>query len=144
MKKIWITALILTAILILAGCTADSDGIIEIQDRFFINQVNNITLNHNQYLGRTIRYEGIFRSSFSMITNEDIHIVYRYVPGCCGPEGIIGFIVDLGDFAPLATDAWVEVVGVLEEIEDSLGTRIQLSLTTLTELDERGDEMVHP
>jgi len=140
-KKI---AIILIAALFLTGCAGGSD-VIEIQERFFVNQVNDIILNHNQYLGRTIRYEGIFRTTPGEGANSDIHVVYRYVPGCCGPEGIVGFIVNVGEFEPLLTDAWAEVVGVLEEFEDNNGqTRIHLALTSLTELEERGEEFVTP
>jgi len=136
------------AVVLLSGCATasiNSDGVIEIGERFFINQINDITMNHRQFLGRTIQYEGIFRTVDGEGASPDSHFVYRYVPGCCGPEGISGFMVDIGDAEPLETNAWVEVVGVLEEFEDPQGqTRIRLGLASLTELEERGAEFVEP
>jgi len=144
MKKLIALSLILTSMIFFAGCSSNSDGTIEISERFFINDINNIIFNRNDYLGRTIQYEGIF-DTIAVSAFTEVHLVYRYVPGCCGPEGIAGFLVDLGDFAPLSGNAWAEVVGVLEEFEDHNGnTNIRLALTSLTEMDTRGAEFVTP
>jgi len=141
MKKI-IIVLIISA-LFLVGCASNSDDVIEIQDRFFIHQVNDIVLNHSQYLGRTIQYEGLFVTAPNEGAEPDIHLVYRYILGCCGPEGITGFIVNIGDFEPLPTYSWVKVVGVLEEfVDDNDITHIRLALSSLTELEERGNEFI--
>ena len=139
MKKF---ALGLLLTLLISGCS-NSDEVIEISERFFVQQISDISFNYNEFRGRTIRYDGIFRATTSPETGELIHIVYRYVLGCCGPEGIIGFEVDLGAINPLADEAWVQIEGVLESFEDHFGmTRMRVALDSITELEKRGDEIV--
>jgi len=141
MKKV-IIALIVSAFLF-AGCSGNSDGVVEISERFFFTQINNIVLNHNEYLGKTIQYEGMFGAQPIDGEEDDVYVVYRFLLDCCGPAGVTGFMVDLGDFEPPPAEAWVEVVGVLEEFVGSDGlTRLRLALTSITELPERGNEFI--
>jgi len=139
MKKI-IFALILILILGLTGCgsSPDDDGedIIEIGERFFVNQVMEILLNHQQYLGRTIRYEGMFRTvSWG---DMEFSLVYRNSLGCCSPEEVVGFEVIMDGFELFEDNTWVEVTGVLEFD----GMYVVIRVTDIVELEERGAELV--
>ena len=138
--------IILLAVLLLAGCAGGaSDGnVVEISERFFSTQVHSIMTNRDEYLGRTIQYEGLFRSVHWSPTHEYYHYVVRITEDCCSPGGIIGFEVHLtNDMEPLEHDAWARVTGVLEEYvaEDGI-TYLRLALTSLEELEERGEEFV--
>lgn len=115
------------------------DGdVIEIRERFFVTQVEDILLNASRYLGRTIRYEGIFRSFEWPPTGETIYFVMRLTRGCCSEEPI-GFEVYLDDSIERPDDdTWVEVTGELKRHEGTLMIRV----VSLIEPDERGAALV--
>ena len=137
--KTKIIILLLLVMLFLAGCT-DSDNVVEIGERFFLATMNDIHLNSNQYLGRTIQYEGMFWNIYW--EQEYFHFAGRYVFDCCGNDGVIGFELYLGNIEPLPDNAWVKVTGVLEEFQHDGYTFLRLSVISLVEMDERGAEFV--
>lgn len=115
--------------------------IVEISERLFVSQTNDIYLNTADYLGRTIKYEGLFKT----IDWEGslYYYVIRYGPGCCGNDGEVGFeVVWDGEGEWPNEDDWCEVVGVLEEYEENGTKYLRLVLTSLNVLDERGAESV--
>jgi len=119
---------------------ADGD-MIEIKENLFIAQTNDVYINTEEYLGKTIKYEGIFNSYLSEETNESYCYVIRYGPGCCGYDSNAGFeVIWDGDYPE--QDDWVEVVGVLEMYEENDYQYLRLRLTSLTVLKVRGEEYV--
>ena len=116
---------------------SESFSIVTIGERLFINQMFEVFLNHQQYLGSIIQYEGIFRE-ISWGGDQYIFIVYRNMLGCCGEEEKIGFEVLMEDFEPFSDDTWVDVAGVLEIYNGFLALRV----VSITELNERGLEFV--
>jgi len=129
-------------VLLLAGCSSSDDAdILEIGERFFVTQIEQIYLDPETYLGRTIRYEGIFFSTYW--EGEHFHYVIRYTfDGCCGNDSMTGFEVLLNGIEPFPDDTWVEVTGVLEEYELDLHTILVVNATSVTEKPERGLEFV--
>jgi len=134
MKRVILIAIMIFGALVFAGC-GDSDDTVVISERFFAQEMQEVVFNHNQYLGRTIHLEGMFRT----IPWEGIDrfLVMRYVEGCCGPEPF-GFEVVLGDFSPFSHDAWVEVTGILAMVDGFL----VLEVSAINELEVRGLELV--
>lgn len=127
-----------------APLPADEGGVIEITEKLFIAQTNDMYLNAPDYLGRTIKYEGIYKNSADWPEPPDpaIHFVIRYGPGCCGYDGEAGFEVRWDGEYPNPDD-WVEVVGVLREEEYQSGYKIlYVDVTSLTVKEERGAEFV--
>lgn len=115
------------------------EGVVEIKEKLFIAQTNNIYLNKDDYLGKTIKYEGLFTAGeFSGVT---YYSVIRYGPGCCGNDGVAGFEV-IWDFEYPKADDWVEVTGVLEEYYEDGYPYLRLNLSSLIVLPERGAEFV--
>ena len=117
---------------------------VEIKEKMFIAQTNDIYLNINDYLGKTIKYEGMFFGTHYEPTDSMLYMVIRYGPGCCGDDGNAGFEVawDNADIAVPSNNDWVEVIGELEEY-DELGQRyFRLDVKSLRVLDERGAETV--
>ena len=117
------------------GVLTDDDDIIVISDLYFGMQVEYIQWNREDYLGRTIRFEGQF---FSIpLDDEMIFAIMREEDedGCCG-GGAHGFEVYLNDFAPFADDTWVEITGILEEfyVEGAGQPLIRLNVIALEEL----------
>ena len=116
-------------------------NVVEISERLFIAQTNDIYINTADYLGKTIKYEGLFKTMYWPDEDETYRYVIRYGPGCCGYDGEAGFEVYWdGDWPE--EDAWCEVVGVLELYEINGLKYPRLVLSSLTVLEERGAEFV--
>jgi len=120
-------------------------GVIEIKEKMFISQVNDINLNFKDYLGKTIKLEGIFKNEKSY-DGDQYCFVIRYGPGCCGNDGIVGFEIkwDENNAKPYPkTDSWVESTGVLKQYEaDGYTDYLYLDLISLNVLNKRGAETV--
>jgi len=114
---------------------AHGDAVV-ITERFFVNQVMEVFMNHEIYLGRLIQLEGMFYDLSQ--GSEDLYAVIRYTFGCCGVDGRIGFQIVLNDFQPFPDDTWVDVSGILEMNDGFL----MLSVVSLSEKDERGSDIV--
>jgi len=147
MRKIIILLCLLGCII---GCS-DVQGIntkgdtVEIRERLFVAQINDIYLNAEDYIGKVIKYEGLFTHEDWEEMNISFNMVYRKSPGCCGFDGQAGFEVYWSDGSareyPKESD-WCEVVGILETYE-LLGTNVlRIRLQSLTVLDKRGKEFV--
>jgi hypothetical protein len=129
---------------------------LEIREKLFIAQTNEIYLNPEDYLGKTIRLEGLFKVEQYVDEDKQYCFVLRYGPGCCGNDGTAGFEVAWGRPQPYTgavktlpsgpafpeVDAWVEAVGVLDTYEEDGYPYIYLDLFSLTEKAERGAEFV--
>jgi len=137
MKKI---AGVFVLAFIFAGCADDSD-ILVIGDRFFVTQIQDIFMNRQDYLGRTIRYEGVFRTINWFETGNDYHVVVRYTFTCCSFEPIGLEVLLPAGMEPFPDNAWVEVIGVLEEHGEH-GRFLRLRASSLIEMAERGLEIV--
>jgi uncharacterized membrane protein YcgQ (UPF0703/DUF1980 family) len=122
---------------------------LEIKDKMFISQTNDVYLNPEDYMGRRIKLEGLFKTDKYTGSDKDYCFVIRYGPGCCGNDGNVGFEVSWTDGkADKAADVypnddeWVEVVGVLDSYDEDGYPYIYLALESLTVKDERGKETV--
>ena len=124
-----------------AALEKPSGGLVVIKEKLFIAQTNDIYFNAEDYLGKTIKYEGIFDIYADPETGNAYYSVIRYGPGCCGVDANAGFEVMWDQDYPERND-WVEAVGVLEEFEENGFMYLRLALTSLTVLDTRGAEYV--
>jgi len=150
-KKLIITVVIIAVIAsFFTGCSgtkkseSSNDKIIEIKEKMFITQINDINLNYKDYLGKTIKLQGIFKSEKSY-EGDQYCFVIRYGPGCCGNDGVVGFEIkwDEGNAKPYPkNDSWVESTGVLKQYEEGYTDYIYLDLISLNVLDKRGAETV--
>jgi len=122
---------------VLASCAREADEMLVIGERFFVQQVDDIFINRSQNLGRTIRYEGVFRALHWAPTDTYHFYVVRYVFSCCGFQAI-GFELLPCNVPPLPDQAWVEVTGVIEDDDGFIVIRV----ISLIEMDERGAEVV--
>jgi uncharacterized membrane protein YcgQ (UPF0703/DUF1980 family) len=118
--------------------------VIEIKEKMFISQVNDVYLNKDDYLGKKIKLEGLFKIAQG---NERAYcFVLRYGPGCCGYDGNVGFEVawDKDKEKPYpGEDSWVEATGELKTYEeDGYNEFLYLDLVSLNVLDKRGQETV--
>ena len=112
---------------------ADTSNMIEITDNFFIEQTNDLYLNLNDYIGKTIKIEGLIY--FYDDSNGDIcYAVVRNTPGCCGNDGLAGLDIRYDEDYP-EENTWVEVIGVVGT-DTTYGSKIpaiQVSSMTIKE-----------
>jgi len=124
-----------------------SDGTIEIKEKMFATQVTDVYLNAEDYLGKTIKLEGLFKSELYDGKDEPYRFVIRYGPGgCCGMDANVGFEIAWAkeNSKPYpVVDSWVEATGVLKTYEeDGYSNYLYLDLSSLNVLSKRGAEFV--
>ncbi len=119
-----------------------SGDVIEIKEKMFVAQTNDVYYNPEDYLGKTLKYEGLFDSYDDPDNGQTYYAVIRYGPGCCGIDLNAGFEVLWNREYPEPND-WVEAVGVLEEYEENGQKYLRLALSSLTVLPTRGAETVY-
>jgi uncharacterized membrane protein YcgQ (UPF0703/DUF1980 family) len=120
------------------------DEVIEIREKMFIAQTFDIYLNAEDYLGKTLRYEGFFDKREDELTGETYCFVLRNGPGCCpGVDNTAGFEVFWeGEKAWPKPNDWVEATGVLESCEADGEKYLRVNLLSLNVLDTRGADYV--
>ena len=127
-----------------AKLTPDKD-IVEIKEKMFATQVSDVYLNTGDYLGKTIKLEGVFKSEQYYEDREPYRFVVRYGPGgCCGGDANVGFEVKWSEenARPYpSAESWVEAAGELK-VDDEVGIYLYLELVSLTVLSKRGAENV--
>jgi len=144
LRMLLISLLLVTMpLLSLSGCSGESD-VEMITERFFVQQVSSILQNLDTYTGRTIQLEGMFFSWGPSAPGADdmYHFVVRFMSGCCGDEGNVGFEVYMGDFESFTDNTWVSVTGVLELRDGWQPNTPMLVVTAIEALAERGQEIV--
>ena len=132
----------LVVLLFVPCCTKKDASVVEIGEKMFIAQVNDIYLNADDYYGKTIKLEGVFKKSTG---EEPYYFVLRYGPGCCGNDGLVGFEVawDKENAQPYPDDdSWVEAKGVLKSYELKGYQLSYIDLSSLNVLAKRGAETV--
>lgn len=122
----------------------DEGEVVEIREKLFVAQTNDIYLNGEDYIGKTVKYEGIYKNSADWENGSDevLHFVIRYGPGCCGYDSEAGFEVRWDGEWP-EVDDWVEVVGILQKEVYQSGMKVlYVEVQSITVKEERGLENV--
>ena len=125
--------------------TGNKDGTIEIKEKMFVSQVNDIYINIDDYLGKTIKLEGLFMRGYADTRTEPYCFVLRYGPGCCGNDNDVGFEVAWAANREIPypeNNSWVEAVGELKACKDEY-YQYFLDLSSLNVLNTRGAEYVN-
>jgi uncharacterized membrane protein YcgQ (UPF0703/DUF1980 family) len=144
--------LVITALFFAVSCTktkeikaSDNDTVV-ITEKMFIAQVNDVYLNAEDYLGKTIKLEGIFKSEQYYDDEEPYRFVLRYGPGCCGTDGNAGFEVRWDENKTQSyptAESWVSATGVLKLYSEGGNYQyLYLDLYSLDVLSRRGEETV--
>lgn len=112
---------------------ADTSNMVEITDNYFIEQTNDLYLNLNDYVGRTIKIEGLIYS-YEDSNGDTCYAVVRNTPGCCGSDGLAGLDIRYDENYP-EENLWVEVIGVVgtDTMYGSQIPAIQVSSMTIKE-----------
>jgi len=151
-KKLVNAAVLITVtVLFLVGCSGTkksevSNDIIVIKEKMFATQVQDVYNNAEDYIGKTIKLEGLFKQE-QPYEGDPYCFVLRYGPGCCGFDGNVGFEIkwDETRAQPFPKeDAWIETIGVLKQYEeDGYDQYLYIDLISLNVLNKRGAEMVY-
>ncbi|MDR0524428.1 MAG: metal ABC transporter permease [Spirochaetaceae bacterium] len=126
---------------------ANSADLIEIKEKMFLAQTNEIYLNPEEYLGKTLKLEGLFQTQTDYtLKGNPYYFVVRKGPGCCPglDSSSAGFEVlwENPEQPYPNPDDWVEAVGVLSQYEEDGYQYLCLSLSSLNVLEVRGAEYV--
>ena len=121
---------------------ATDEEIIYITENRFIAQTNDVYINTEDYMGKTLQYEGFVMSFFDESTQKTYYYVIRYGPGCCGYDANAGFEILTQDGEYPADNEWVQVTGVLGTYVEGEYEYLYLDVTDLQVLKERGAETV--
>jgi predicted small secreted protein len=124
-----------------AAASSDPDDLIVVGDKMFVGQMNDIYLNPDDYLGRTIRYEGFFTWFDNEETGQRYYCLVRNGPGCCGYDSLVGFEVDWSGEQP-EDDDWCEVEGAIDTYEEDGLDYIVIRADSLEVLPYRGNDTV--
>lgn len=92
--------------------TTNSSEVIEITDNYFIEQTNDVYLNLKDYLGKTIKMEGLIYT-YPDGQGNTYYAVVRNTPGCCGNDGLAGIDIKYDGEYP-KTNTWVKITGIVE------------------------------
>lgn len=121
--------------------------IIELTDKFYVAYINDIFMNQDDYIGKTLRLQGAY-SHYTYdfgAGKHSVDYVYRNGPGCCGNDGsMAGFeFVCKDPLPPLKNDDWIEVTGILSTYEDCGISFMQLKDAVVTIPSVRGNINVY-
>ena len=112
---------------------SNSDEIIEITDNYFIEQTNDVYLNLKDYLGKTIKMQGLVYT-YDDGRGNTYYAVVRNTPGCCGNDGLAGIDIKYdGEYPEVNT--WVKVEGKVESYKVYNMDTPVLKITSIEETD---------
>ncbi len=96
------------------------ENIVEISEKIFLQKINDIYFNFDDYKDSTIIVEGMFSIFVNYDNSETRPVVYRNGPGCCGNDGWGGFFLIYDGEYPQENE-WIRVIGKPVLTEDELG-----------------------
>jgi len=97
---------------------ANSKNICSLKDRLFVQQVNDIHLNPQNYQDKVIQIEGFF-GKYIDEKKVERYSVYRRTAGCCGYDGSVGFefVYKKGKLS-FKEDEWIYVEAHIAKSKD--------------------------
>ncbi|MDR1569403.1 MAG: hypothetical protein LBS72_02805 [Oscillospiraceae bacterium] len=150
-------ALAIVCLLFLAGCSANSaptdsvssggsaktvSEVLEITEKLFIAQCNDIYINQNDFIGKTVRIEGMY-DEYSDVDGNLYRAVVRNGPGCCGNDGVAGFEFTTNAAIDCNLSDWISVEGVITPVTYSDGySTVIIGDASVVVKTERGSEFV--
>ena len=121
---------------------ADDDmEVVEIKEKMFIAQCNDVYLNPSEYENKKIKLEGMYDEYTDSVSSNTYRYIYRRGPGCCGNDGVAGFEI-LYDGPGPQVDDWIQLTGTVEVIEEDGSETVVLRVKELDVKQERGAEFV--
>lgn len=119
--------------------TANLDDMLEIGDSYFIQATNDVYINLSEYVGKTIKMQGLIHS-YEDNNGDTCYAVVRKTPGCCGADGLAGLDIRYDGEYP-KKDTWVTVIGVIDT-DNVFGNKVPAIQVTSLEETEVGTSFV--
>lgn len=119
----------------------DNEDVLEISEKMYLTQIQDIFLNISEYKDKTIVVEGMYGLLFNPDGIQNTPAVYRRGPGCCGNDGWGGFLLHYDGTYP-DENAWIRVTGTPEIVENGSFQDLYLNVSQLEVLETRGEEFV--
>lgn len=126
-----------------AGDDDQQDIDVDITEKMYVTYINEIYVNTEDYLGETIRIQGMIQAYTDDTDGQTYYYVFRTGPGCCGNDGSMCGFEFTWDADMPKDDDWIEVVGILRSYEDDGWTYLTLDSKSVTIMEERGAESVY-
>lgn len=121
--------------------TESKKEVLEIKEKMFITQINDIFYNIDDYKDKLIVVEGMYSKWNLWNGNKKVPVLYRNGPGCCGNDGWGGFWLNYNGELPKEND-WIRVTGTPEIVTEDYCLYLYLNVTSLEVKTERGAEFV--
>lgn len=119
----------------------DSD-ILEISEKMFLTQINDIYFNFDEYKDKIIIVEGMYASFTTRDGTVKVPAIFRYGPGCCDNDGWGGFLLKYAGQLPQEKD-WIRVTGTPELTRTPEGyTNLVLNVISIERKTQHGKEQV--
>ncbi len=113
---------------------------ITISEKMFITQINDIYYNFEDYDGKVIIVEGLYKNL--VFGDKSFPSVYRTGPGCCGNDGWAGFLLQYDKPFPNEDD-WIEVIGKPFLVKEGVYVDLFLDVNEINvKNDDRGSDFV--
>lgn len=142
MRKFITSLILILTLMIVVGCRNNTGNTIEITEDMYLSWVNEIYSNEKDYIGKTIKIEGMYSSYYIESEDTTYNLVYRVGPGCCGTDGdMCGFEFESDNELPNEND-WIEIEGVLGYYEVNGTEYLTIKDAKINIKDERGQEIV--
>ncbi|MFP3152967.1 hypothetical protein LQZ18_00780 [Lachnospiraceae bacterium ZAX-1] len=118
-------------------------SVVEIKEKMFIAQCNDIYLNPKDYAGKTIHIEGMY-DEYTDEAGTLYRAVIRNGPGCCGNDGVAGFEFSCDGTPDCKQNDWISIEGIITPFtyDDGYETVI-IGVANVTVKVERGAEYVN-
>ncbi|WP_286029832.1 TIGR03943 family putative permease subunit [Anaerotignum lactatifermentans] len=121
--------------------TLEKEDVLEISEKMYLTQIQDIFLNFSDYEDKTIVVEGMYGLLFNPEGIKNTPAVYRRGPGCCGNDGWGGFLLRYDGTYP-DENAWIRVTGTPEIVENGHYRDLYLNVSEIEVLETRGEEFV--
>lgn len=119
-----------------------SVDVVEITEKMFVAQCNDVYLNPDDYEGKTISIEGMY-DEYTDDTGVIQRAVIRNSPGCCQFDGVAGFQISCDDVPTCQQNDWICVEGIIKPFTDVDGyDNVIIENANITIKEERGAEYV--
>lgn len=100
----------------LSTADVDASGIMQISDQYFVNMVDDLYINLDDFVGQKVRLQGfgIRMKGF----NDKQLVVSRLMMSCCAADAsAVGLMIEGDDVSSFKDDDWLEAEGIIDKID---------------------------
>lgn len=103
---------------------------INIKEKMFAGQIDDIYLNNKEYEGKTVNIAGMYMPL--EIRGKKSQLIYRYGPGgCCGNDALVGILFEWSGALPKKEGAWIEITGKIKIVKYGAENEIVIAASSL-------------